>query len=74
MPDYGTDAHGKKLTVETANALSIERQIAAVDAADGNAISGKFAKFKPTAAGTYVFKYTHSNSKKYYKVIKVVNN
>ena len=68
-----TDANSNKLTVKAANGLSIEREIAAEDAADGNAISGKFAKFTPSA-GTYVFEYTHSNSKKYYKVIKVVDN
>lgn len=76
-----TDAQGKKLTVktvetdETANGLSIATEIDAKDAADGNAITGNFAKFTPTAAGTYVFEYTdktNSNDiKKYYKVIKV---
>ena len=62
------------MTVKTASGLSIATEIEAGDAADGNAITGNFAKFTPTA-GTYVFEYTDkddpANPKKYYKVIKV---
>ena len=69
-----TDTNGKKMTVKTASGLSIATEIEAGDAADGNAITGNFAKFTPTA-GTYVFEYTDkddpANPKKYYKVIKV---
>ena len=74
-----TDAHSKTLTVKAVEAaandhLNIVPEIDAKDAADGNAITGNFAKFTPTA-GTYVFEYTDkddpANPKKYYKVIKV---
>ncbi|MGM9679851.1 MAG: membrane lipoprotein lipid attachment site-containing protein [Bacteroidaceae bacterium] len=84
-----TDAQGKKLTVktvgtdETANGLAATNTIEATDAPDGNAVVVKdehgnnknvFAKFQPTAAGTYyVFEYING-SDKYYKVIKVVIN
>ena len=69
------------LTVKpTTDLMSIVTEIAAADAVDGNKISGNFAKFKPTAAGTYVFEYTKTTTpaeggttetKKYYKVIVV---
>lgn len=62
-----------KLTVTPATGLTIATQIEAADAVDGNAISGNFAKFKPTNAGTYVFEFTDTKNKntKYYKVITV---
>lgn len=62
-----------KLTVTPATGLTIVTQIEAADAVDGNAISGNFAKFKPTNAGTYVFEFTDTKNKntKYYKVIIV---
>lgn len=62
-----------KLTVTPATGLTIATQIEAADAVDGNAISGNFAKFKPTNAGTYVFEFTDTKNKntKYYKVIIV---
>ena len=44
-------------------------QIDADDAVDGVAVKGKFFKFKPKEAATYVFAY--ENGKKSYKVIKV---
>lgn len=70
------------LTVKpTTDLMSIVAEIAAADAVDGNKISGNFAKFKPTSAGTYVFEYTKTTTpageggttetKKYYKVIVV---
>lgn len=67
-----TDAHTGTLTVSNAGGLSIVDKIEADDAPDGNAISGNFAKFKPTKAGYYVFQYWNSTGK-YYKVIKVVD-
>ena len=62
------------MTVTPATNLSVVTEIEAKDAADGNAISGNFAKFTPATAGTYVFEFTNddSNTTKYYKVIKVV--
>lgn len=65
---------GNDLTVTPATGLlSIVPEIAADDAVDGNAITGNFAKFKPTKAGTYVFEFTDTKNKntKYYKVIIV---
>lgn len=47
-------------------------QIDADDAVDGVAVKGKFFKFKPKEAATYVFAY--ENGKKSYKVIKVAAN
>ncbi len=67
-----TDANGKKLVVTKADALTATTTIDDTDAPDGNAISGNFAKFKPTKAGYYVFQYWNSTGK-YYKVIKVVD-
>lgn len=70
-----TNGTGNVLTVTptTATDLSVVSEIAAADAADGNAISGNFAKFNPTTAGTYVFEFTDNdaNATKYYKVIIV---
>ena len=69
------DNNGNTLTVTKANAPEIVQEIEAADAADGNAISGNFAKFKPATAGNYVFEYTYTageETKKAYKVIKVV--
>ncbi len=69
------DNNGNKLTVTKANAPEIVTKIDAADVADGNAIQGNFAKFKPNAAGNYVFEYTYTvggETKKAYKVIKVV--
>lgn len=60
-----------KLTVTPATGLTIATQIEAADAVDGNAISGNFAKFKPSTPGTYVFEFTDTDTKKYYKVIIV---
>lgn len=61
-----------KLTVTPATGLlSIVSEIAAGDAVDGNAISGNFAKFTPKTPGTYVFEFTDTDTKKYYKVIIV---
>ena len=70
-----TDYNSKTLTVTSVSGMSIETAIAAADAPDGTtAITGNFAKFKPSAAGTYVFEYTDAaSSKKYYKIIKVVD-
>lgn len=72
------------LTVKpTTDLMSIVTEIAAADAVDGNKISGNFAKFTPTSAGTYVFEYTKTTAageggttetKKYYKVIVVKAN
>lgn len=69
-----TNGTGNDLTVTPASGLTIATEIAAKDAADGNAISGNFAKFTPATAGTYVFEFTDNdaNATKYYKVIKVV--
>ena len=69
-----TNGTGNDLTVTPASGLTIATEIAAADAVDGNAISGNFAKFTPTTAGTYVFEFTDNdaNATKYYKVIKVV--
>lgn len=67
-----TNGDANVLTVTPATGLTIASEIAADDAVDGNAISGNFAKFKPTNAGTYVFEFTDTNNTKYYKVIKVV--
>lgn len=68
-----TDYNSKTLTVTSVSDMNIVSEIAAADAPDGTtAIAGSFVKFKPSAAGTYVFEYTAS-SKKYYKIIKVVN-
>ena len=69
------DNNNNKLTVTKTTGLSIVTEIEATDVADGNAISGNFAKFKPATAGNYVFEYTYSvgeETKKAYKVIKVV--
>ena len=68
-----TNGTGNVLTVTptTANDLSVVSEIAAKDAADGNAISGNFAKFTPAKAGTYVFEFTDDDATKYYKVIIV---
>lgn len=64
------DAAGKAMIVTNSNLLSIETEIAAADATDGNAVSGNFAMFKPSAAGTYVFEYD-DGTKKHYKIIIV---
>lgn len=67
-----TDANGGKLIVKSAG-ISTDgyvTQISAGDAPDGNAISGKFYKFTPSA-GTYVFEYKASDGKKHYKIIIV---
>lgn len=52
-----TDANSGKLTVTSTTGLSVVTEIAADDAPDGNAVTGSFAKFTPSAAGTYVFEY-----------------
>ena len=52
-----TDANGGKLIVTSTTGLNVVTEIAADDAPDGNAIAGNFAKFTPSAAGTYVFEY-----------------
>lgn len=67
-----TNGDGNVLTVTPAtDLLSIVSEIAADDAVDGNAISGNFAKFTPSTPGTYVFEFTDTDTKKYYKVIIV---
>ena len=53
-----TDANGKTLAVTAEDVLSIEEEIAAGDATDGNAVAGNFAMFTPSAQGIYVFEYT----------------
>lgn len=45
-------------------------QIDATDAVDGVAVKGKFFKFTPSGAGTYVFAYENGSTRSY-KVIKV---
>lgn len=77
--DDGTNA----LTITKATGLSFVDEIAAADVADGNAIKGNFAKFTPTAAGTYVFEFTKTipaaeeggtaTTAKFYKVIVVTD-
>lgn len=67
----------KKLQLTTIGApeMTTETSIPESDVQGGGAITGKFMKFKPTAAGTYVFEYIEGSGdavKKYYKVIKVV--
>ena len=64
---------GNDLTVTPTTGLSIVGKIEAGDAVDGNEITGNFAKFTPTTAGTYVFEFTDNdtNKTKYYKVIIV---
>ena len=64
---------GNDLTVTPTTGLSIVDKIEADDAVDGNEITGNFAKFTPTTAGTYVFEFTDNdtNKTKYYKVIIV---
>lgn len=66
------DANGKKLVVKAAAGLSAITEIAAGDAPDGKAITVAGAKFTPATASTYVFEYTDGESKKHYKVIKVI--
>lgn len=66
-----TNGDGNVLTVTPATGLTIVPEIAADDAVDGNAIKGNFAKFTPSTPGTYVFEFTDTDSKKYYKVIIV---
>lgn len=65
-----------KLTTIDAPAMTAETSIPESDVQGGDAITGKFMKFKPTTAGTYVFEYIDNtdadNVKNYYKVIKVV--
>lgn len=61
----------KKLEVTAATGLSIADKIDANDTPDGKEITGNFAKFKPTTATSYVFEFTATDGKKYYKVIKV---
>lgn len=68
-----TDANGGKLIVTSAGSTTdgLTNHIDADDAPDGNPISGNFFRFKPTTAGTYVFEYKESDTKKYYKIIIV---
>lgn len=66
------DANGKKLVVKAADGLSAITEIAASDSPTGVAIAVNGAKFAPAAAGTYVVEFTDSDTKKYYKVVKVV--
>lgn len=54
------DADGKALTVSAASGLTFVNEIAAADATDGNAVAGKFAVFKPSVAGNYVFEYSRA--------------
>lgn len=82
-----TDAAGKKLVVSSESGLSFVNEISAADSPDGNAISGKFAKFSPTAPTApatlkyYIFEYIQTITaatetepavtKKHYKIIIV---
>lgn len=82
-----TDAAGKKLVVSSESGLSFVDEISAADSPDGNAISGKFAKFSPTAPTApatlkyYIFEYIQTITaatetepavtKKHYKIIIV---
>lgn len=71
----GTTTKTLQLTTNGAPNRTQVTSIAASDVQGGDAISGKFMKFTPTAAGTYVFEYIEGSgddAKKYYKVIKVV--
>ena len=68
---YTLTEDGKTLTVKPATGLSTVTEIPATEAVDGNQITGKFAKFTPATAGTYVFEYTAADGIKYYKVIVV---
>ena len=77
---WSLDDGTNKLTVSNASGLSIVDKIDASDVADGNAISGNFAKFKPTTDGTYVFEYIQEisptepdNTTTYVKHYKVIN-
>lgn len=79
---WSLDDGTNELTVSNEAGLDIVSEIASSDVADGNAISGTFAKFTPTAAGTYVFEYTQTitpaaggsaTTVKHYKVITVKN-
>lgn len=69
--NYVLTENSKTLTVKTATGLTIENEIAASDAVDGNAISGKFAKFTAAANTTYAVEYIAADGTKYYKVIIV---
>lgn len=72
---YTLTEGSNKLTVKAAAGLTLTNQIDAADAVDGNAISGKFAKFTPATVGKYIIEYIDQagtpNAKKYYKVIIV---
>ena len=71
-----TGAGMKNLIVTSLGVPTLEAtsSIVADDSPTGVAITVDGAKFTPTAAGTYVFEYTDtSDSKKYYKIIKVVD-
>lgn len=73
--NIGGTAKILKLTTIDAPARTAVTEIPAADVQGGDAITGKFMKFTPTAAGTYVFEYIEGSgddAKKYYKVIKVV--
>ncbi len=65
----------KSLEVTTSGAptLTATDNIPATDSPTGVAITVNGAKFTPTTAGTYAFEFIDTN-KKYYKIIKVVNN
>lgn len=64
-----TDAAGKKLVVKVATAtMTFPSEIAVADSPDGNTISGKFAMFTPSAAGTYVFEYISAQAVSYANV------
>lgn len=73
----GTTIEGKTLTEvqESSQNTPDSRfvtEIEAGDAVDGVKVSdGKFFKFKPEAAATYVFEYKKDDNAKAYKVIKV---
>ena len=67
-----TDANGKAMTASVVGITAIT-SIPADDAPDGNAITVNGVVFNTGIAGTYAFEYTDSSSKKYYKIIKIVN-
>ena len=59
------------MTVTAAAGLSNAAQIAATDAPDGNAVTINGAVFTGAGSTTYVFEFIDTDSKKYYKIIKV---
>lgn len=67
-----TDEGSKTLTVTGAVGLETFAAIPAADSPTGAELTINGAKFTPSAVGDYVFEYTDGESKKHYKIIKVV--